>query len=116
MYLRAWGAPCRAPCNISSDSREGSDQTIALSDLLKVHKPQIPLSVIGTGGGQGARLFQINHKGVNGALMATGVKTHRAHKVAAGLGAIVDQAGADRGADDRSEHDRFGVVRDLCPA
>jgi hypothetical protein len=32
------------------------------------------------------------------------------------LGTVVDQAGADRGADDRSEHDRFGVVRDLCPA
>ena len=115
MYLRAWGAPCRAPCNISSDNGDGGGDAINPADAIEIHKPQIPLAIIGSGGAQNACLFQINHKGVDGALVTARVQTHRAHKVAAGLGSVVDQAGADRGADDRSEHDRFGIVRGTLP-
>ena len=93
------------PCHNRSHSRDGSDQAVALANLIKVHKPQIPLAVIGTGCGQGACLLKINHKGMDGALVTARIQTHRAHKVAAGLGSVVDQAGADRGADDGCEHD-----------
>jgi len=111
------GAPYRAPVNNRSHSREGGDDAVPLADLLKVHKPQIPLAIIGTGGGQGACLFQIDHKGVDGALVTARIQTHCPHKVGAGLGAIVDQAGADGGADDGCEH-RSGVgwARSVCLA
>ena len=103
------GAPYRAPVNISSHSREGGDDAIPLADLLKVHKPQITLAVIGTGGTEHTILFQIDHKGMDGALVTARIKTHRANQVAAGLGTVVDQAGADGGADDGFDHRSGGL-------
>jgi len=92
-------------------SHHGGGDSVTLADLLKVNKPQIPLAIIGTGCTQNAIRFQIDHKGVNSALMAAGVKTKRAHKVAAGQGSVVDQAGADGGADDGFDHQSDGVAR-----
>ena len=56
------------------------------------------------GGGEDALLLHVHHQGMDGALVAAGVKTHRAHQVGAGHGAIVDQVSADGGADDGGEH------------
>ena len=43
--------------------------------------------------------------------MAAGIHSHGANQVAAGLGTVVDQAGADGGADDGFDHLTDGVAR-----
>ena len=61
------------------------------------------------GGGEDALLLHINHQGVDGALVAAGVKTHSANQVGAGHRTIVDQVSADGSADDGGEHRSVAV-------
>ena len=88
----------------------GSDQAVTLADGIGADAPQITLAILGASGSQNPCILQINHHGVNSALVALRVQTHAAHKVAAGLWTMLDQGGANGGADDGAEVHRSGVV------
>jgi len=94
----------------SRSDRQGGGKAITLADRGGHDEPEVALAVVAAGGIQDACLLQVNHHGVDGALMAAGVHAHGANQVAAGHRAVVDQAGADRGADDGGEH----RVRCVC--
>jgi hypothetical protein len=89
---------------------QSSDQAVPLADCCGDDEPQIPLAIIGTGGTQDAVTLQINHNGVNGALVAAGIHSHSPHDVGAGLGSLLDQGGADCGAGQSGEVHWSGVV------
>jgi len=90
------------PCIVSPD--EGSSEAVPLADLIGADEPEIPLAVAAAGGIQNAILLEVNHKGVDGALVAAGIETQFPHKVAAGMGSALDQGGADGGAEDGADH------------
>jgi len=48
--------------------------------------------------------LQIDHNGVDGALVALGVHAHATDDLRAGLGTVVQQGGADSDADEGVEH------------
>ena len=104
--MRGQGSTCPAG---GSDACHGSSDAVPLADRGGHDEPEVALAVIGAGGIQDACLLQVHHHGVDGALMAAGVHAHGANQVAAGHRAVVDQAGADRGADDGGQH--LGGVR-----
>jgi hypothetical protein len=87
---------------------QGSSETIPLPNRSGNRKPQIPFPIVSTGRGDASSSLQINHKGMDGSLVAAGIQTQGAHQVGAGLGTFLDQLGADRGADDGADH---GSVR-----
>ena len=106
--MRGQGSTCPAG---GSDACHGGSDAVPLADRGGHDEPQVALAVIGAGGIQNACLLKVNHHGVDGAFVATGVHAHGANQVAAGHRAVVDQAGADRGADDGGEHRvRCGVL------
>jgi hypothetical protein len=92
------------PAPGGSDACHGSSDAVPLADRGGHDEPQVALPIIGAGGIQNACLLKVDHEGVDGALMAAGVHAHGANQVAAGHRAVVDQAGADRGADDGGQH------------
>jgi len=92
-----------------SDACHGGGKAITLADRGGHDEPEVALAAVAAGGIQNACLLQVNHHGVDGAFVAAGVHAHGANQVAAGHRAVVDQVGADRGADDGGEH-RSGVV------
>jgi hypothetical protein len=92
------------PAPTRSDACHGGGKAITLADRGGHDEPEVALAAVAAGGIQGACLLHVNHEGVNGALVAAGVHAHGANQVAAGHRAVVDQAGADRGADDGGEH------------
>ena len=97
-----------APPWESADQRR--DQAVPLADCCGDDEPQIPLAIIGTGGTQDAIPLQINHNGVDGALVVAGVHSHSPHDVGAGLGSLLNQGGADCGAGQSGEVHWSGVV------
>ncbi len=101
--------------NGSSHSRDGSNQAVTLTDRGGNNEPQVALTIVGAGGIQDAFLRQVNHQGVDGALVAAGIQTHGTDQIGAGLGTVLDQVGADGSADDGGEHRSQVVVRG-CPA
>ena len=86
----------------SGGQRRG--QAVPLPDGTGDNNPAVAATVGGPGGDQGSFLLQVNHDGMDGALVAPGVKTQRAHQVGAGQGAVLDQRGADGGSDQGGEH------------
>lgn len=106
---REWmgGGGGAAPRSVSPD--QGSDQAVTLADLIGVDEPQIaPLTL--HGGAQSALPLQIDHNGVDGALVALGIESHAAHDVGASLGTVLDQGAADGDAGESGEVHRSGVV------
>ncbi len=95
------GGGCPPPWG-SSD--QGSNQAVPLADGVGQDEPDIPLAVVAAGGVQDTLLLQVNHQSVNGALVAPGIQSQGAHQVGAGLGTVLDQGGADGGADQGGEH------------
>jgi len=89
---------------------QGSGKTITLADLIGKNAPLITLAIRAQCGGENALPLHLHHNGVNSALMLTGVHSHAAHNVAACLLAVLNQCGADGGADGGSEVHRSGVV------
>ncbi len=89
---------------------ESSDQAITLADLTGDDEPEIPLAVVGAGGIQNAITLQIDHDGMDGALVAAGIHAHAPNDVGAGLGTVLNQGGADGGAGESGEVHRSGVV------
>ena len=77
----------------------GSDQAVTLSDCLRIDKPQIPLTIVCSGGAQDAVTLQINHNGVDGALVALRIQSHAPDDLRAGLGSLLNQGRTDSGAD-----------------
>ena len=49
-------------------------------------------------------VLHVHHDGMDGALVALGIKTHRPDQIRTGLGSVVQQFAADLGADDGCEH------------
>jgi len=98
------------PPPLRESADQGGDQTIPLADRGGDDEPQIPLAIVGAGGAQDAVALQINHNGVDGALVAAGVHSHAPHDVGAGLGSLLNQGGADCGAGQSGEVHWSGVV------
>ncbi len=88
-----------APRRESTD--HGSDQAVTLADCLRIDKPQIPFAVVCSGGAQDAVTLQINHNGMDGALVALRVHAHAPDDLRAGLGTLLNQGAANGGADQR---------------
>jgi hypothetical protein len=99
----------RPPYCIRSADHRG-DQAVPLADLIGEDAPPITLAIGAQRGCQDAITLQIHHNGVNGALMAPGVQSHRADDLSAGELTVLNQNGADGGADDAVEVHRGGVV------
>ena len=97
-------------CPPYGSTDQGSDQAVTLADGGRVDKPGAPLAVAGADGVQDTLPLHFNHDSVNGALMAAGIQTHAAHDLRAGLGTVLNQGGANGGADDGAEVHRSGVV------
>ena len=96
------------PPIISPD--QGSNQAIPLADLMIIDKPFCPLAIAGTDGVNSALPLHLNHNGMNGALMAAGIQTHAPHNIGARLGTVLNQGGANGGANQGGEVHRGGVV------
>ena len=94
---------------------QGSDQAVTLADAVREDAPAVTLAVLGAGCGEDPCILQIHHDGVNGSLVAAGIQSHAAHKVAAGLGSLLDQGRTHGGADDGAEVHRSGVVNCRYP-
>ena len=88
---------------------KGSDQAIPLPDLIGMNEPYIAASALHCGA-QNALPLHIDHDRMDGSLVALGVQSHAPHKVGAGLRALLNQGGADRGAGDGREVHLSGVV------
>ncbi len=97
-----------SPPIVSGD--QGSDQAVALADLSGEDVPGAALAVAGTDGIQGALTLQIDHNGVDGALVASRVHAHAAHQVATGLRTLLNQDAADSDAGEKVKVHRSGVV------
>ena len=97
-------------CPPYGSTDQGSDQAITLADGGRVDKPGATLAVAGADGIQDALTLHLNHESVNRALVLAGIETHAAHDLRAGLGTVLNQGGADSGADDGAEVHRSGVV------
>jgi hypothetical protein len=95
------GRGAERPVRESTD--QGSGESITLADGGRNHEPQITLAVVGACGVQDALTLHFNHESVNRALVLARVETHATHKVGAGLGTVLNQGGADCGADDGAE-------------
>lgn len=89
---------------------QGSDQAVTLADRGGMNEPQITLAVVGTGGTQDAAALHFNHESVNGALVLGRVETHAPDDLRAGLRSLLNQGGANGGANDGAEVHRSGVV------
>ena len=94
------GGECESPPYWSTD--KGGDDPIPLPDAVCVSKPQIASCAL-HGGTQNPFTLQIDHNGMDGALVAFGVQSHASHKVGAGLRSLLNQGGADRGPGDGGE-------------
>lgn len=101
---------------LNRSSRDSSDQAVPLADCGRDDEPLVALTIGRTGGIQNALGFQIDHQGVNRALVTAGIQTHGADEIRAGHRSLVDQVGADAGADDGGEHWSRVVGRVSFPA
>lgn len=97
-------------CPPYGSTDQGGDQAVTLADRSGDNEPQVTLAIVATGGAQGAIALQVNHDGVNGALVTLRIQSHAANQFGAGLGTVLNQGGADGGADDAVEVHRGGVV------
>ena len=91
-------------------TNQGSDQAVTLPDCRGDDKPEIPLAIVGAGCIQDTIALHIHHDGVDGAFVAARIHAHAAHNVAAGLGSLLDQGGADGSASESRKVQRSGVV------
>ena len=89
---------------------QGGSESITLADLTGDDEPEIPLAVVGACGTQNAITLQIDHHGVNGALVALRIHAHAPNDVGAGLGTFLNQGGADSDAGESGEVHWSGVV------
>lgn len=85
-------------------SQDRCSESVTLADLVGVDEPQIPLAVAAAGCSQDACLLQVNHQGMDGALVAAGVHPHASDDLRACLGTLLNQGGADAGADQGGDH------------
>jgi len=97
------------PLIVSPD--QGSSESIPLADHSGVNEPQVTLAIIGSGGAQDAILLHVNHKGVDGSLVAAGIESQFPHQIGAGMGSTLDQGGADGGSEDGGDHQILQVAR-----
>ncbi len=97
-----------SPLIVSTD--QGSDQAVALADLVREDAPGAALAVAGTDGVQRALTLKIDHNGMDGALVAAGIHAHTADQIGARLRTLLDQDAANHGAGDQVEVHRCGVV------
>lgn len=102
-------------CPPYGSTEQGSGDPITLADGGGVDKPLPPLAVAEADGVKDALPLHLNHESVNGALVLAGIETHAAHDLRTGLGTVLDQRGADGGADDGAEVHRGGVVNYWYP-
>ena len=100
---------CRSLKYSRSEGDQGGDQAVPLADRVGEDEPLVALAVLGQGGGEGAFGLQVNHQGVNGALVAAGVHSQGEHQVAAGHRSVLDQGRADGGAEEGGEHRSVSV-------
>lgn len=89
---------------------QGSDHTVTLADGVRKDAPGATLAIAGADGVQNALALQIDHNGVNGALVALRIHAHGADQIRARLRTLLDQDAADHGAGDQVEVHRSGVV------
>ena len=87
---------------------QGGDDPITLANLVSMNEPYIAASALHCGA-QNALPLHIDHDRMDGSLVALGVQSHPAHKVGAGLRALLNQGGADRGAGQCGEVHLIGV-------
>lgn len=88
---------------------QGSSKAVTLAYLVGVDEPQIPLTVSTEGCPKDAIPLQIDHQGVDGALVAAGVHPHASDDLRAGLGTLLNQGAADSGADQGGNHGECAV-------
>ena len=102
------GRGAERPVRESTD--HGGDQAVTLADGAGQDVPGAALAVASADGVQDALTLHLNHESVNRALVLAGVESHALHDLRAGLGTVLNQSGADCGADDGAEVHRCGVV------
>ena len=103
-----WGGLVPPPLRESAD--QSSDQAVPLADGIGIDEPLIPLAVAEAPCVDDAIPLHVHHDGVDGALMAAWIQSHAPHNVGAGLGTVLNQGGADCGADQSGEVHWSGVV------
>ena len=89
---------------------QGGDQPITLADCARQDVPGAALAVAGTDGVKDTLPLQIDHNGVNGALVALRIESHAPNDLRAGLGSVLDQGSANGVAGEEVEVHRCGVV------
>jgi len=97
-------------CPPYGSTDQGSDQAVTLADGSGENIPGAALAVAGADGIQHPSTLQIDHHGVDGALVVAGIHAHSANQVAAGLRTLLDQDAANHGAGEKVEVHRCGVV------
>lgn len=86
-------------------SHNDRSEAVTLADVVDI---KVPLAALARDGvdlcPELPIALQIDHHGVDGALVALGVHTHAANDLRAGLGTVVEQGGTDSDANEGVEH------------